>query len=312
MTTQDLSAFERYLRALDYADQTVEQTLGRAHALLELPTDKPPPAYWRSHLLRMVAAGDALPAELTVRAQAHLDALNALRNRPRGGRKPRRRVYHARSVPDETWTELLRRLSEPAKDPAREGCLAVLELQASSGLRIGDILRIPTKTLLAVPFTARAGELVPVRLELEQKGGGIRLLDTSGAPGAWARLARFIRDAPRAASNVAGAIAMQGVRAVADPQSASDPSSKGCAYGRCRAIMRELAPELGLERLHTHRLRRTVGVQALRLTGDVATVAQLLGQVPGSRATFDYLDEARPERVAELSGQIREKFGGKR
>ena len=50
-----------------------------------------------------------------------------------------------------------------------------------------------------------------------------------------------------------------------------------------------------------------MGVQALRLTEDTVAVQQLLGH-RSHQTTLGYLDEARPERVAELQRQVRERF----
>jgi integrase len=54
-------------------------------------------------------------------------------------------------------------------------------------------------------------------------------------------------------------------------------------------------------------LRRTVAVQALRITEDVTAVQQLMGH-KSVQTTFGYISEARPEREAELRKQLGQLF----
>lgn len=304
--------FETYLRRRDYAEQTVTQTSQRAARLERLRATgmKPEalPLHWRSHLLRILAGAEEelLPAELGAFAQGCLEAfdqkrLARKRHGLRGGRRPKQRAKPARSVPDATWTRLLAWLEVPRQDPEIETAVAVLGLEAATGLRIGDILRIPVRDL--------AEGLANGRIELEQKGGTRRVLYVAGAPEAWKRLGRAcrasgalrtLRPVVGGATNVASCVCVS-----------DDVSSSGCAYKRCERLLKQAQKELGLDRLHTHRLRRTMAVQALRVTKDVSAVSEMLGHVPGSHATHGYIDEARPERVAELTQQVREKFGGR-
>lgn len=283
--------FVKYLRGLGYSEQTITGTIPRVRKLAALYTEgstEPLPEHWKSYLKRIAAAG---LGELSAYAEACLQRMErrSLTHGLRGGRKPKVRQKPARSVPDDLWPKLL---AELAKDHGEdEPAATVLNLEATTGLRVGDVLRIPRADVLKqVPHGT---------LSLEQKGGGSRILYMTGNEAAWQRLVQVAKGSPKA-SNVAQCIT----------DCDADSSSSGAAYKRCARLLSRIGKKLGIEGLHTHRLRRTVGVQALRLTGDVATVQQLLGQAPGSSATFSYLDEARPERVAEVATQIREKFGG--
>jgi integrase len=284
--TLDLSGFENYLRDLDYADQTIDHTLSRAQRLEALRTsgDRNPvllPVHWRTYLKRIAAGGEAgrLPAELATYASACVEMQTAARKARtlRGGRKKAGRKKLAVSVPDADWVKLLQAL----KDPARPypGPRAVLHVEAATALRIGDILRIPRKDLLS---GVRTGVL-----EIVQKGGGKRILHIAGAPEAWAQLASYCEAAPMS-SNVARCISLS-----------ENVSSSGAAYKACERVLKQLQEELGLDRLYSHRLRRTMAVQTARVTEDISIVGQMLGHVPGSKATPTYVDEARPERVAE-------------
>lgn len=310
--TLDTQAFVAFLRKRDYAEQTVKQTAQRAVRLEKMrETGMPPPAlppHWRTHLLRIMAGSEH--DELTISAKLGTFAIGCLRELDakragqrmghglRGGRRPKQRAKVAQSVPDEAWVKLLRWLEAPKEDAEAGIAAAVLCLEAETGLRVGDVLRIPVRDL-------DAGMEVG-RIELEQKGGGRRVLYVAGAGEAWKRLQRGC-----GVAQLAAAFHKRRITNVASCMCPSDDvSSSGCAYKRCERLLKQAQKELGLDRLHTHRLRRTMAVQALRLTGDVHAVGEALGHTPGSKATHTYLDEARPERVAELTKQVREKFGG--
>jgi site-specific recombinase XerD len=92
----------------------------------------------------------------------------------------------------------------------------------------------------------------------------------------------------------------------------SDPVRSDCAYRRVRAKLMSLAEACGItvERVHMHRFRRTFGMHFYRATRDVVLTGKALGHGRGSRATLSYLDEAEPERVAEVVRDLRAK--GKR
>lgn len=290
MSDLDLDPFRDFLHRLDYAAQTSDHTVLRAKRL-ETLEPQVLPNHWRSYLLRIIAGGEAgvLPDELTGKAKACLELLNRQRlaHGLRGGRSKAKRKRPAVSVPDTQWAKLLRALSDPKRP--HPGPRAALLVEASTALRIGDVLRIPRRTVLE---GVKNGVL-----ELTQKGGGTRTLYVEGAPEAWGALATVC--AASKGQNVAECVSVS-----------ADVTSSGAAYKACERVLKELQPELGIDRLFSHRLRRTVAVQTARVTRDVTVVAETLGHAPGSKATFVYLDEARPERVAGVARQVRAKFGG--
>lgn len=294
--------FEKWLLAQDYAEQTVRGTMVQIRKLeadqaeAVAPEELAQPTR-RTHLLRMIAGHDAghVPEELGEYARA---VLAVLENKPkgiRGGRKSRKRKREARSVSDDQWPTFLAKLEELASTEGRDQNPAiVLALEAATGLRIGDILRIPRASLFAA---ARSGTV-----HLETKGGRQRSLLLVGAEAQWTRLIEMMRASkPATGENVAAVVS----------DGETDYSSSGAAYKRCARLLSRLETELGLDHLHTHRLRRTIAVQALRTTGDIPAVQEMLGQEPGSRAVYSYVDEARGTDVAELTRSLAGKFGKK-
>ena len=201
------------------------------------------------------------------------------------GRK--RRKKKAQSFSDVDWLALCHEISEDASLAAR-----VLEVLVSTGLRIGDVLRINRQRL------TRAWD--SGRLIVEVKGGDDRIIDLSGNPRAWGRLLEAWQGKP-------GQIVATLVCSVSDNEDAPDRAG-GCAYKRVDRRLKRLAKRAKVKgRVHLHRLRRTFGVQALRTTEDVVIVQQLLGH-RSYHTTMGYLDEARPERVAEVTRKLAEKY----
>ncbi len=210
-----------------------------------------------------------------------LEGNGAPKNRGRG-RKKRKKT--ARSFGDGEWQLLCTAIEQNDTPEAR-----VLEVMIGTGLRIGDVLRLTKRRLRNAE---RSG-----RLYIEQKGGEDRLVLLSGAPKAWQHLS--------------AAWAGDGAKTVASlvsPEGNGSARAGGAAYRRVTRRLKQLAAAVGIDgRVNSHRLRRTVGVQALRVTEDVPAVAQLLGH-RSMNTTMGYLDEARPDRVAELQQQLKEKF----
>jgi site-specific recombinase XerD len=76
------------------------------------------------------------------------------------------------------------------------------------------------------------------------------------------------------------------------------------AYKQIDTRLKQVAREAGLtERVHLHRLRRTVAVRALAQTNDIAAVQQMLGH-RSIQTTARYVDEARPEALAGIQQSI--------
>lgn len=200
------------------------------------------------------------------------------RRRARQKRKRRQQ----RSYSDADWRALWAAIRNDQTPEAR-----VLEVMAATGLRVGDVLRLTRHRL-------REGLRQGV-ITIEQKGGDDRLMYVEGATAPWTRLYDAFEGRPGEIANVA---------LLVSPEGDGSPLSADAAY---RAVMRrlnKLADALGIEGPHrTHRFRRTVAVQALRLTEDVTAVQQLMGH-KSVQTTFGYVSEARPEREAALRKQL--------
>jgi integrase len=114
----------------------------------------------------------------------------------------------------------------------------------------------------------------------------------------WQLFAQDFRDKPR-------------MHTIADlvmnkPDSSSE-SGDG-AYQAVNRALKRIGRDLELEgRVHLHRLRRTVAVQALRETENIRAVQELLGH-GSANTTMRYVDEARPEALAGLQQKLRTRF----
>jgi integrase len=292
MTTDaTLEPFQQWLERTGYREQTVRATLADVRQVLA----------WNAN-------GRELPPRLRPSAQRVIDYLDSGGDRvlraergifdmlaekpqvdPRARRLARRtrRKREARSIGDAEWQRLVARIEH---DDSVAGI--VLDVLTSTGLRVGDVLRIPRTRLAEAQHTDR--------VTIEVKGGEDRVLPLDGAPRAWSRL--------WAAWNAAGVGNLRTVAWLVAPGGDGDTSSKGAAYKAVQRKLATLADEASVTgRVHLHRLRRTVGVQALRISEDVPAVQQLLGHA-SPQTTLGYLDEARPERVASLQKQINERF----
>lgn len=283
---------DAWMRSRQYREQTIDTTIQEARQVVAWTREgRPLPSRLRRSSLRLLeylntTGGSEEPALLAVRGElealASAEPAEAEGSSRFHGRKRRKKV--AASIPDADWQRLLDAI-EADESPAGR----VLDVLAATGLRIGDALRITRKQ---ADEARRTGRVV-----VEVKGGDDRLLPLDGAPRAWARLFEAL-DAARA-RNVALLVA---------PRGDGDSSSKAGAYKAVERRLKELAEAAGTSgRVYLHRLRRTVGVQALRLTEDTVAVQQLLGH-RSHATTLGYLDEARPDRVAELQRQVRERF----
>jgi integrase len=275
----DQAHFERWLRR-KYQPSTVQDTLLDVQRLEEAAkNDEEVPDRLAWSARRLLAY-----------AEDHLDRW------PRGLKgfveevassppKTTDRKHDARSFGDEDWAELVSAVEEDESVEAR-----VLEIMSVYGLRIGDVLRTGKKDVQYA--VGRTGVLKVV-----QKGGRQRLLylDDDGDEEPWARLWR-----EHWTRNPAETVAW-----LVCPDGDGSPRAGKCAYQRVRRKLTKLAKKLDLEgRANTHRLRRTVGVQALRVTEDVPAVQQLLGHKSYS-TTMGYLDEARPEKEADVRKQLK-------
>jgi integrase len=186
------------------------------------------------------------------------------------------RVYEARSIEDAKWGELCAAVERDPSLAAR-----VIEVITYTGLRIGDMLRLRRVDL---ERAVRFGIAIP----LEVKGGKVRQIPPRGAVHAWTRL---LAAWPPEFATLAEAVC---------PSGNPSPRAGGCAYRVVRDKLIEIgARVLPGSRVHLHRLRRTLAVQALRETGgDIFKVSELLGNTP--QTAMKYVDERDPEVAADL------------
>lgn len=196
------------------------------------------------------------------------------------------RAKPARSVPASTWTKFTAELDKRAStSPA----LAVLKVLADTGLRIGDVLRIPTSEL-------RSGAKSN-RMDLTVKGHKERVVNWDGAPDAWNAL---LEHAKKSKGKIIAEVVSEG----------SSANAGSAAYKACARAMSALGSEIDPdERWHLHRMRRTVLVNALEETGDIAAVQQLGGHT-NIQTTARYLDEVRAKETAELQRKLLKKRKG--
>jgi integrase/recombinase XerC len=191
----------------------------------------------------------------------------------------KRRQLEARSFNDADVSMLIETVD---KDVSPEG--RVLQVILDTGLRVGDVLRLPR---IDIKRGLRSGVLRAVT-----KGDVITQIPIAGATEAWQRLYDE----------------MKGHRTVAQwvcPDGDGSARAGDCAYQRVNRHLKGLGEKLGLEgRVHLHRIRRTFAVAALRHTEDVVAVQQALGH-RSLQATQQYLDELRVDDVADLQKAIR-------
>lgn len=189
-----------------------------------------------------------------------------------------------RGFSDEEWA-----LLATALDRRHDPEAVVLYLMACSGLRVGDVLPI---TKYAIEEGLKTGDVV-----LRKKGGDVVSVPVGGTAEAWQRL----HDAMQYNASNGGDLNVAGW--VLDELTAS-PLAGDAAYQRVNRYLKKLGRELDLsEPIHLHRMRRTVAVQALRVTKDSVGVQQLLGH-QSHASTLVYLDEKRSDDVARLQRKL--------
>jgi len=205
---------------------------------------------------------------------------------------PRVRTREARSIHPDAWERLARAVVEDEHPAAR-----VLEIQILTGWRVGDVLRLP---LAEVRRGAAEGEVF-----LPLKGGHVAQRYVSGLTQIAFRRLATVTASFSAAGTVDDWIRSFPSRGGRPPAPGATPTR---AYDRVRYRLRQLAEEAGVRgRVHTHRLRRTVAMQALSATRDVGAVSQLLGH-RNQATTLRYLDEERPEAVVDVEQSLHKRF----
>lgn len=199
-------------------------------------------------------------------------------------RKTRKRLRLAESIPDNEWRALL---AQVEADSSVEG--RVLDVICSTALRIGDVLRVRRDDI------DRGLKRDDGITRIEVKGAKELVISVrGGAELEWRRLRAKLRPG-------------QMVCAAVSP-GASDPedwTGAGAAYRRVSRRLKALGEAAGVsERLHPHRIRRTVAVRALQAGVPKDLVQRLLGHESG-RTTDLYLDESMAGHVAQIVGKLR-------
>jgi len=269
---ESLSAVDGILRALDGDGEIAQTQWARAKRLLRYSED-------RGLSLHRFPALVAATSNERIRAAT---------------KASRKRQLEARAFDDGAWLRIGQAI---IGDPDRES--RVLEVMMISALRAGDVLRIKTSELFE---STETGELVTTT-----KGGKRRVIAVRGVEALEDALVRLsmaiLQDADESRRNpkdITGWLV-------------PDSQSKLPITSARKAVYRKLK-EIGAAnkvrgRIHLHRMRRTIAVQALRATGDLATVGQLLGHTPRSvQSTLKYLDEARLDDVGHAMNKVHQQF----
>lgn len=213
---------------------------------------------------------------------------------PKVTRVARRREAQSRtkarstSIPDHEWQALAEALASTPSPEAR-----CLEVMLATGLRVGDLLAVRRDALVSA---SKSG-----KLRLETKGGEQRILPMGEE---WRALLAAWKAGEKAVGVTEdGWWPTVGAWLCRRPGLVDGADAAG--YKRLQRALKAAAEEAEIDdRVHLHRLRRTVAVQALRTTRDTATVMQMLGH-RNIQTTAGYLDEARPDDIAELGEKLR-------
>jgi site-specific recombinase XerD len=289
MSAIDEEDFESWLRGQGYAERTVQDTVMAANGIVASVRagETVNPGQWtRARRLLRYAKARSMPI---AREPGLIDAAS-MDNLRQARRDNKKRKLEARSVDDAAWGRLAKAVMA---NPSREA--RVLELLMLTGLRIGDALRTRRTAIVESFHTGR--------LDIVQKGGRSRALAIDGPLrhslerliATWSREAEGVR---RNARDITGWLIPESeARLPID-------SARKSVY----RLLRELGKEADVRgRLHLHRMRRTVAVQALRETGDLEAVRQLLGSA-SLASVRPYIDEARIQDVAQLRSKLHDRF----
>jgi integrase len=279
----DTDVYARWLEPA-YRPRTVRELVRGANRLLR--GDTLPPSglngFAARKLLDFMAETGASDETAKPAIDRTLAGVDASKKGLRGKRTRKKKVERT-SFSDDDWSAFVTAIVADEKDPAR-----VLDVMAATGLRVGDVLRL-TRAQLERGMAEHRGEV-------EVKGGKAFSIPFDQTTGAWARLLNAWKG--------------QGGKTVAEwlARDAKDPMH--AAYQKIRRRAHALAAEVFEARgepVYTHRFRRTVAVQALRVTKDIHAVQRLLGHA-SYNTTLRYTEEARREDVAELHSEVAARF----
>jgi len=194
---------------------------------------------------------------------------------------PKVRKQTARSFADDEWGKLFAAVQLRDEPEAK-----VLYMQFLTGYRVGDVLGIRRDRLKAALRTGT--------LQLEVKSGKVLQAPIEGVRDVWEGL---LYEWPKEHETLAAWVCPRSVDGNSGP------------YQRVRRYFKTLGMELGIDsRVHLHRIRRTVGVRALKQTRDIHLVSQLLGHA-NVASTQLYVDELRTADLADLQKRLRENHG---
>ena len=297
MTQDEHAAFRRFLESGRYRPQTVALYAGAARRLIR-DGARPEREFELAALLRFAEFLEE--REEAERATKLHEIVARARGARPGGKVAKKRDAQERkakrsgSYPDSEWLRLTEALAADPSPSAR-----AVELMQATGLRVGDVLAIRRETISEAVRTA-----APVRIET--KGGKIRLLPLTAE---WHALwATWLVEEKKARLTAAEAatwwpnVAAMLTRTPGGSRSADGREHAGYKQ-MARALARASAAAGVSARSHTHRIRTTFAVQAIRITGDISMVQQALGH-ENIATTSRYVDEARPDDLAKLQEKV--------
>lgn len=273
--------FEHWLERAGYRESTRRATVAQVATVRDSLRGGEPPAPYLTPAIRRYLAW-ASTEGLRGGDVDILEELGYVAVQPSAGPREGRRLPR-RSFTDDDWYELLQSLAD---DVSPEGL--VLRVMAVTSLRVGDVLAIPWRYI--------DEGLQEGAVRLERKGGHFTDVPLDGSEPEWLALREGMRVAGFERDIVASYVRQE---------ANSSPIAGEAAYQRVNRYLKNLGAELGLPSpVHLQRLRRTLAVQALRTTGDLGLVQQLLGH-RSIASTQHYVDEVRTDAVGRLQKKLR-------
>lgn len=272
--------FETWLRQHNYEPDTVRVTMRHASSAEKLLAagvragDLPQTTRYAARRFATYLRDEGRSAELEHWTQAGVRPLDRA---PKA--KAKRRQHDAVSIEPEQW----RALGDVVWGAEQPEAYA-LRCMMSTGLRVGEVLRVDRDDLSAALQTGR--------LSLRRKGGHYQEVPIEGARESW----QTLHDALRRAG--AGTVA-----ALVCPDNPS-PLAGDAAYKRVSRALGRFIRQAGVGgRANTHRLRRTMAVMALNATDNLVVVQQMLGHA-NITSTQHYTDELHVDRIADLQRKL--------
>lgn len=282
--TEQLDDFAAWLREEGYAETSVVKLVRDVRVLRDYGASPYAKSPRRGEALRWAWSCWADFCDLQGQPNALTEPAREERGRRRLRRSPKR-LNPAESIPTEEWHRFL---AEVERDPRIEA--RVIDVQCSTALRIGDVLR-SSRAALERGFARSDGVTA-----LEVKGAKTVIVCVKGgAEREWRRLYD-------ASSTLApSALVCEAIATKSGP----DWTANGAAYRQVDRYLKILGERAGVRgRVVTHRIRRTVAVQA-GLAGVPYFLIQKMLHHSSGRTTADYLDEMLAREVADLADKVR-------